>query len=255
MIDANVAVGQYPFRRLSADAPDRLAERLRKNGVTKAWASSLEGLLHREYGSLNARLAETCRTQGEGLFVPFGVVNPAQPDWEEDLRRCAEEHGMPGVRLFPSYHLYDFTLPAAGALFDLAARRKLIVQIVWRVEDERMEHPLIRPGKLDAAPLVRLVETRPELRLVLLNAQRDIRTESAGRLIQAGNVSFDLAMLEGAGGIERWTAVHPPERLLLGSYSPVFVTESAMLKLKESELPQPHQALIVQGNAERLLAH
>lgn len=254
MIDVNVALGQYPFRRLPTDTPDRLAERLRKNGVTKAWASSLEGLLHREYGSLNARLAETCRTQGEGLFVPFGVVNPAQPDWEEDLRRCAEEHGMPGVRLFPSYHLYDFTLPAVGVLFDLAAERKLIVQIVWRVEDERTEHPLLRPGKLDAAPLVRLLEGRAGLRVVLLNAQRDIRTEAAGRLIQAGDVSLDVAMLEGAGGIERWTAVHPPERLLFGSYSPVFVTESAVLKLKESELPQPHQALIAHGNAERLLA-
>jgi len=254
MIDVNVALGRYPFRRLPDDTPERLAARLRKNGVTQAWASSLDGLLHRELGSVNARLAEECRAQGDGLFVPFGVVNPALPDWEDDVRRCAEQYGMPGVRLFPSYHLYDFTLPTVGALFDLARERKLVIQIVWRVEDERTEHPLLRPGKLDTGPLIPLIAARPELRVALLNAQRDIRTEAAGRLIQAGDVSFDFAMLESAGGIEKWLAVHPPERLLLGSYAPVFVMESAVLKLQESEIPAPIRTAITIQNAKRLLS-
>ena len=252
MIDVNTALGFYPFRRLPDDTPDRLAERLRKHGVTEAWASSLDGLLHRDFGGLNARLAEECRRHGDGLFRPIGVVHPGQPDWEEEVRRCAEVHGMSGIRLIPAYHQYDFSLPAVARLFDLAVERNLFVQVLWRVEDERTEHPLLQPKKLDAAPLVELVAARPRLRLLLLNAQRDIRTETAGRLIQAGDVSFDIAGLEGAGGIERWIAQHPPERLLFGTYAPVFLAESAVLKLRESEIPGPIQEKIVRGNAERL---
>ncbi len=253
MIDVNVALGRSPFRRLPDDEPQRLAARLRKHGITEAWAGSLDALLHRDFGSLNARLAEECRTAGEGLFRPVGTVHPGQPDWEEDVRRCAEVHGMRGLRLFPAYHHYDIRLPAVARLFDLAAERKLFVQVLWRVEDERTEHPLIRPQMPDAAPLIDLVAARPGLRLVLLNAQREIRTEMAGRLIAAGQVYFDIAGLEGAGGIERWTTAHPPERLLFGSYAPVFLVESAILKLQESELPRPIRDGLVRGNAEALL--
>lgn len=253
MIDVNVALGHYPFRRLPDDEPDRLAARLRKHGITEGWASSLEGLLHREFGSLNARLARQCRAAGDGLFRPVGVIHPGQPDWVDDLRRCTETHGMKGIRLFPSYHQYDFRLPAIGQLFDLAAERKLFVQVQWRVEDERTEHPLLRPQMPDAGPLIELVAARPGLKLILLNAQRDIRTEMAGRLMAAGRVYFDIAGIEGAGGIERWIAAHSHERLLFGTYSPVFLAESAVLKLQESELPGPIRDGLVRGNAAGIL--
>lgn len=253
MIDVNVSLGHYPFRRLPDDEPDRLAARLRKHGVTEAWASSLDGLLHRDFGSLNARLAEQCRTAGDGLFRPVGIVHPGQPDWEEDLRRCVETHGMKGIRLIPSYHQYDFKLPTVARLLDLAAERRLFVQILWRVEDERTEHPLLRPLAPDAAPLIDLVAARPGLKVILLNAQRDVRAEMAARLIAAGQVYFDIAGLEGAGGIGRWIAAHPPERLLFGTYAPVFLAESAMLKTQESELPGPIRDGLLHGNAESLL--
>jgi predicted TIM-barrel fold metal-dependent hydrolase len=75
---------------------------------------------------------------GEKMLLPFGAVNPALPDWEEDLRRCQEKYGMPGIRLYPSYHNYTLQKPEVAHLLEQARKRGLLVQLAVRME--RPEH-------------------------------------------------------------------------------------------------------------------
>src|SRR5579864_9288044 len=129
MIDVNVNLSRWPYRRLIGDEPDDLVANLRKRNVSQAWAGTLDGLLHKDLSSANGRLASDCRRYGPGLLAPFGSINPKLPDWQEDLRRCQEQHKMPGIRLHPNYHGYDLKDSAFREVLHLCAARRLIVQL------------------------------------------------------------------------------------------------------------------------------
>src|ERR1035437_7045479 len=253
LIDTNVSLSRWPCRRLPLDETPALVARLRSQGVKQAWAGSFDGLLHKDVASVNARLAEDCRKNGRGLLVPFGSVNPRLPDWEDDLRRCHEEHKMPGVRLHPNYHGYKLDEPAFARLLDVARERGLIVQLVVTMEDERTQHPLMRAPHVDVAPLLALLASRSDLRIVLLNWSRGVGSALLAKLSAAGQVCFDIAMLEGVGGVANLLKQVPADRVVFGSHAPFFYLESAVFKLKESVLSEPQLASIRTDNARRLL--
>jgi predicted TIM-barrel fold metal-dependent hydrolase len=253
MIDVNVWLGHWPFRRLPDDEPTALVRRLRRLGVTEAWAGSLDGMLHHDLAAVNQRLAAACRAHQPGLLRPFGTVNPLLPDWREDLRRCQEEHRMPGIRLHPDYHGYALDHPAFTDLLGEAARRNLIVQIALKMEDERGLNPLLKGlPTTDPAPLTAGRAGAPRPPIVLLNALGNLRGEPLKRLLATGGIWVDIAMLEGMAGLERLIALAGPDHLLFGSHAPLYYAESTHLKLKESALTPEQAEAIRQGNARRV---
>jgi uncharacterized protein len=253
-VDVNVSLGRWPLRRLAGDDTAELAARLRSQGVTQAWAGSFDGLLHKDLASVNARLAYECRRHGRGILIPFGSVNPAGPDWEEDLQRCATQYRMAGIRLHPNYHGYALDSAAFARLLKRATDLGLIVQIALVMEDERMMHPRLRVEAVDTTPLLAIIKQTPGLRLVLLNALRTLRDQPLSDLVGGGEVSVDIAMLEGVAGVENLLRQISAERVLFGSHAPLFYFESAALKLKESVIQQPALERIRAGNARRILA-
>jgi predicted TIM-barrel fold metal-dependent hydrolase len=248
VIDVNVSLHRWPFRRLRGDDPASLADLLRGKGVTQAWAGSFEGVFHHDVAGVNARLAADCRTHGSGLLIPFGSVNPKLPGWEKDLRRCREDHRMPGIRLHPNYHGYTLEDPAFVELLTSASRTGLIVQIALAMEDERTQFPLLRAAPVNPAPLASLLKQLPAARIVLLNGGRMPQARS---ISAAGEVYFDIAMVEGVGGVAKLAAEVSPGRVLFGSHSPFFYFESAALKIKEAGLPDDQAQAILEGNARR----
>ncbi len=254
IVDTNVHLSRWPFRRLTGDDAPGLVARLKKRGVAQAWAGSFDGILHKDIGGVNARLAADCRAYGRDFLVPFGSINPKLPGWQDDVRRCAQDHGMPGIRLHPNYHGYGLQDPAFAELLHLAAVHRLIVQLVVSMEDTRTQHPLVRVPPVNLSALAEMVKREPAVRLVLLNWAPAQQGQRLKPLADAGPIYFDISTVEGIEGIARLVERLAPERILFGSNFPLFYFESALLKMEESGLPGTSKQKILEGNARRILS-
>ncbi len=228
---------------------------LRGYGVASAWTGSFDALLHRDISAVNARLARECETEGAGLLVPFGAVNPTLPGWEEDLRRCAEVHRMPGIRLHPDFHGYTLEDARFSRLLEMATARGLIVQIGLGMEDPRTQAPLARLDAVHPGPLADLLPKMPKARVVLLNFFRSFEYNRVllFRMSNLPQVSFDLATSDGLDGIHLLLESVPTMRLLFGSFAPFYNFDSSRLKLQESVLTPEQLAAIRHKNAEAIL--
>lgn len=253
IIDVNVNLSRWPTRRFRDDETATLVAKLQSMEVVEAWAGSFDGLLHKDIAGVNARLAEECSLNTAIRLRPFGSINPQLPDWEEDLRRCAEVHHMPGIRVHPNYHGYKLDDPSFARLLKIAAERGLIVSLIVQMEDERMMHPLLRVRPVDLQPLAELVKTTVNLRLVVLNVGRLLRNEPLTQLLGAGEVYIDIAMHDGLGVIGEVLKQVPLERMLFGSHTPFHYFEAGIFKMQESSLAAFQLRAIQSENARRLL--
>jgi uncharacterized protein len=261
IIDTNVNLFDWPFRRLKYRDTKTLMAKLRRHRVTEAWAGSFEALLSKDMSGVNTRLAEECRTQGPGFLVPFGSVNLAWPDWEEDVRRCHELHKMPGLRIYPGYQPFDLGHPAMESLVKMTAERGLILQVVFGMEDPRVHHPIINVGPVTVPPLLKAMKSTPNAKVELLHFPGSSPGDGLSQFMRQTNSVMDISRLEGNGAIGRMIGTItglpssrvPVDRIIFGSHAPYFPLETALLKLIESPLNGEQLEAIMQGNARRLL--
>ncbi len=261
IIDTNVHLFQWPYRALKYDRTDALVRKLRRHRITQAWAGSFEAVLQKQLDRVNRRLVEQCKTSGEGMLIPIGSVNPAWPDWQEDLRRCHEQYKMPGIRLYPSYHGYALDHPEVPVLLAEVVKRGMFVQIAILMEDQRVHHVSLVAPAVEAGPVPDLLARVPKLRVQLLNAATALRGGHVKAMVEQTDVAFDIAAIETQGGVGRlidgthpnYPIKVPVERLLFGSHAPFFPCESAVLKLFESPLSLEQLEMVMQGNARRMM--
>ena len=246
IVDTHLYLGRWPFRQTPGNSSAETIAMLRKNGVGHGWAGTFEGLLHKDVSGANARLAEACRRDSGGVPVPFGAVNPMLPDWEEDVRRCHEMFKMPGIRLHPTYHGYSLADERFANLLALATKRKLIVQLVAQLDEERHAYLRMPAAQVDITPLAAVVQRFPELRLTLHNGLKPIDGAQLGVLTTAPNTYFDVTAVAGSDEI-------PVDRLVLGSCWPLGNVASALIRAREATASDVDAQAIRQGTASRLL--
>ena len=260
--DTNVHLFEWPFRKLKYAKTAALVKKLRQHKITQAWAGSYEALFSKDINGVNSRLTEECRAHGDGMLLPFGTVNLAWPDWEEDLRRCHEVHKMKGIRVYPIYQTFNLDHPDFSRLVTLATERKMIVQIIGDMEDSRHHHPIVEVRNMTMAPVVDIAKKIPAARIQLVYWNHRVPRALLDKLVSETNVSFDTSRVEGAGELGRliegrsWSGnapAIPAERFVFGSHAPYFPVETNVIKLFESPLSVEQMRAIMNGNAGRLL--
>lgn len=245
LTDCHVYLGSNPFRQLGGE---NFLPGLMQRGVTEAWAGAFEGLLRRDVANVNRELVKACQND---IVRPCGTINLSLPAWQDDVKRCAEDHGMRVIRLHPNYHGYALTAPAFRELLPLAVKHRLLIQLVVQMEDERTQNPQVRVAPVDLKPLPGILKEVPEARLMLLNSNAAMLLR---HLQECPNVWLDFAMIEGVGGVETLLKTWPVERVVFGSFAPVFYWESARLKMQESALDATQATAMQWQNAASLLA-
>ena len=74
IVDVNVSLSRWPFRRLNGDQPAALVAGLRKRKVTQAWAGSFDGVFHKDIAGANARLASDVSEKAPTAICPVGAA-------------------------------------------------------------------------------------------------------------------------------------------------------------------------------------
>lgn len=250
IVDTNVSLFDWPFRKLPLDTPGKLLAKLRSLGVVSAWAGSFEGITHRDLTGVNARLAEACGAQAE--LVPIGSINPALPGWREDLQKCASLWRMPGVRVHPGYHGYSLGESPFRELLRLATEAGLFVQIVAALEDTRTQPELMRVADVDLTPLAQVLPEIPQARVQILNARP--RGAWLKQLASLPGLYWDVSRLDGTAGVPELVQQVPAGRVLFGSHAPFLIPEAALIRVHEADrLSRDELRAVYADNAEQFL--
>lgn len=250
IIDTNVDLFQWPFRRLPLDRTDALLKKLRLLNIGQVWAGSFEGILQRDLTGVNQRLADTCIKHSE--LIPIGSVNPELPGWKNDLRTCIETHKMPGIRLHPNYHGYTLQDSRLGQVLELAAASNLLVQIAVTMEDIRTQHPMILTADVDLAPLPQLMEKIPEAKVQILNWRP--RASMISSLAKTPGLYFDTARADATDGVSKLIRSLPPGRVMFGSHAPFLIPEAALIRVAEARLNDSELSAVLRSSAEKSLS-
>ena len=246
LIDTNAWV-DYPLDSYSFDGGDP-RERLRALatlGIHECWVGSFAALFADDPTPANDALLTACRRVSRPRCLPAPTVNPLLPSFPAELARYAAS-GVRVIRIYPPAHGYRINEPAFDRLVHEAARRGILVQVVCSIEDPRTQPPTVRWPALEEE-LTALPGTTS---ILLLNVPG---RQLLRRLAAAKRVSVDIAMPEGTGVVERLIAELGRERVLFGTYTPVFYSASSVLKLIEAALPEDTLRCVASRNARRLL--
>jgi predicted TIM-barrel fold metal-dependent hydrolase len=251
LIDTHVYVGDWPHAYLPAAEPRSLAELLRANNVRQAWVGSFDGLFHKDIAGANERLLEVCAGQAQDLLVPFGSVNPTLPNWEDDIRRCAEDLKMPGIRLHPNYHGYTLGDRCFAHLLRRVAEHKLLVQLVAALDDTPRKWLSPRLKHVDLKPLPPAAAKIADLRVLVSGAV--VADEALlGEFAKIKSIYFELPQRDVAA-ITRILDHIPTQRIVLGSAAPLHSIGATMGTRQHASDDHSIQQSIATKNAMRIL--
>lgn len=269
-VDANSFLGEWPSRRVNGSPPparEALVEQrlalMDRLHITRAAVSLLDGVWLKQSGVANAELHALVGSLAD-RFLPVYALDPAFPDWQEQLDRCLGDYGLApgtgGVRLLPGYHGYR--LDAIAACVERLADLDVPIVLTIQLEDARMHHPGMRVPDVPPADMAAAIRRTPRARWLVANAThaqvlaiwRALTPPEPGSEGAPARLWFDIARIQGPIDCLRVLRDEVgAERLIFGTNLPLHVPESPIMELADASLPAREDAAIRRENARAAL--
>ncbi len=253
-IDVHAYCGPWAFRHIPDVEPDALVRRLARAGIHRALVSATEAVLYKDPQQANRLLAERVQRQPERL-LPVATLNPRLLGWEADWDWCLRMLAPVGLRLHPNYHGYSLaSLEARALIAAAAAQLGLIIFVVNRLEDERVNHPLARVAPLPTEDIVAALCAAPEGHFVLCGLRLAEIMSLVAYAPDLTHYTVEISHLQHPlDALVRLREVLPADRIMLGSGAPLMMPEPAVYKVHMARLPEAEKQLILEGNVMRFL--
>ena len=259
IIDFFAGIGDWSFRKLKHRTADKMVNLLKKEGIDKAVVYSIYSILAKDCMEGNPEISEATNQYPES-FIPYAVINPAFPGWERDFVTCFDTMGFKGLRLFPTYHGYDFDDRCFSEIMVVAEEKKIPVVLSVRIEDERQHHWLMKVPPLNIKSVAKVISDFPKIPFIISGASYSELLYEKEFLLQNNNWFFDIARMQGRNDnhvevevIVRAINDFGAERMLFGSNAPFQYVKSSLLKVQNAMIGEKEKSLILSGNAGKLI--
>ena len=259
IIDFFAGIGDWSFRKLKHRTADKMVDLLKKEGIDKAVIYSIYSILAKDCMEGNLEISEAASQYPE-IIIPYAVINPAFPGWKRDFETCFDGMGFKGLRLFPTYHGYDFEDSCFSEIMAATEKKKIPVVLSVRIEDERQHHWLMKVPPLNIKSVAKVISDFPKIPFIISGASYSELLNEKEILLQNNNWFFDIARMQGRndnqGAVEvvvRAINDFGAERMLFGSNAPFQYVKSSLLKVQNASICEKEKLLILSENARKLL--
>jgi hypothetical protein len=225
-VDFTAFCGPWTRRPIGLE-PATLWARLAPFGVDRVFAGRLEALWFENAHDAN-RLAESLPPGPPGV-VHAPVIDPSLATWRDELERLAARGPLSIVRLYPNYHGY--ALADVDPFLAALAARKVIAQLVVRVDDPRRQHRLAQVPDVPAGAVRESAARHPGLKVLLSGAPGTALSALAKQLPAAGNLWADTAQADGFEAVSGLLKTPWRDRLVFGSHAPLLIPEAAFARV------------------------
>ena len=248
-IDTTCHLGQWPFRREASASVGDLRAYAVRHGLSEVWVSHLASLFGFGTRAGNEQALRSC---ADDPFRVFVVLDPTATTWERELR-WAVASGAAGVRIAPGFHRYRS--PAATEVAIACAELDLPLQVLVRLDDGRVRHPLLAVEDPRPEELAELLRAATDTRMLVSGLRIEEWEQTRRHLddIDLPRVHLDLWHVNGPLNIVDVLAKEE-DRWVFGSGYPVQTPEATMLQLAASALETSELAALTSGNARRLIS-
>ena len=241
IVDAHVHMGKFQGLLNVEATADFIIEMSEQAGIDVVAVTHITALFYDMYEG-NRLLAEALRRY-PGRMLGWATISSANYGQGaiDEMRRCVEEDGMVGLKIYSSL-ASPISEPAALRVFEAAAAMGLPILAhsdPWACEAVCRELP---EAKLIMAHMGNTVSARGDWNRAIDAAVRH------------SNLILDISgSSHVAGFVEAAVEAVGPQRVMFGSDLPIFDQRVQMAKVTGATLSEEAKALILGGNAARIL--